>query len=536
MSITSDGRPSPNTTCTVNLTVPHNLAPGWIVDVMGAPEGHLSYADSVTPISYKVTAVRSPTSFDFTCAPGTPTNATFNTDNPGGNFAVQSWPGVAIPVAGGGNFSKGAYIFSNEDNRNFAEIQLSRFDGTAEPHSPGKPNPNPPPNPWPVIPPPGAEQPEAVNSCAVRLPAQEMNAGARGTSASTVFSAAPQCSWRASSQASWITLNAPFSGKGNGAIFFSIAPNSGLPRTSELTIGNQKFVVRQAGRPPEPSKTGVFQNGAWILDRYSDGGDYRIPSSLLRLPAHITRQSGVPVVGDWNGDGYSKLGLFESGRWTLDYNGGNQFDRILSYTAAAGDAPVVGDWNGDGRAKAGVFRSGLWLLDWNADSGFSRSVPYSSAPGDIPVVGDWNGNGLTKLGVFRGGHWILDYNGDGSFGHTVTFAGAPDDTPVVGDWNGDGRAKLGIFRSGQWILDYDGDASFSRILTYSGAPGDVPVVGDWNGDGRTKVGVYRPGVWILDVNGDGRMDVGGNRSGRVLRFNPQPGAIPIVGRWATGAP
>jgi hypothetical protein len=40
-----------------------------------------------------------------------------------------------------------------------------------------------------------------------------------------------------------------------------------------------------------------------------------------------------------------------------------------------GDVPVVGDWNGDGRAKVGLFRQGFfWILDYNGDGVFEQGI------------------------------------------------------------------------------------------------------------------------------------------------------------------
>ena len=78
----------------------------------------------------------------------------------------------------------------------------------------------------------------------------------------------------------------------------------------------------------------------------------------------------------------------------------------------AGDIPVVGDWNGDGKTKIGVFRNGSWYLDANGNNtwepGVDAAISFGMA-GDIPVVGDWNGNGKTKIGVFRNGKLVPRY-------------------------------------------------------------------------------------------------------------------------------
>ena len=54
------------------------------------------------------------------------------------------------------------------------------------------------------------------------------------------------------------------------------------------------------------------------------------------------------------------------------------------------DVPVVGDWNGDGKTKVGVFRLGFfWVLDTNGDKVFTageQAFPFGGLPGDIPVV------------------------------------------------------------------------------------------------------------------------------------------------------
>jgi serine-aspartate repeat-containing protein C/D/E len=81
--------------------------------------------------------------------------------------------------------------------------------------------------------------------------------------------------------------------------------------------------------------------------------------------------------------------------WVVDWNGDGKFDnadKTYSYGGLAGDMPIVGDWSGDGRTKLGIVRDGsTWLLDLNGnfqfDSGDLNFV--FGAKGDIPVVGRW---------------------------------------------------------------------------------------------------------------------------------------------------
>ena len=75
--------------------------------------------------------------------------------------------------------------------------------------------------------------------------------------------------------------------------------------------------------------------------------------------------AGMPVVGDWDGDGGDDIGIFHPAtrEWVLrDSASAGPADRRFGY-GGAGDVPVVGDWNGDGVDGIGVYRpsTGEWL-------------------------------------------------------------------------------------------------------------------------------------------------------------------------------
>jgi len=246
------------------------------------------------------------------------------------------------------------------------------------------------------------------------------------------------------------------------------------------------------------SNVGVFRQGfLWVLD--ADGNE-----QLNSPPDLVVAFGGVPgdipISGDWNGDGYTKIGIYRpsNGLFILDSNGDGQLDAgdavfNLHIGTQAGDIPVVGDWNGDGRSKVGYFRQGfLWILDYNGNGvyepGVDKSYVYGGVAGDLPVVGDWTGTGTGKIGIYRqGGLWILDANGNGTQDATdpvFGYGGIAGDLPVVGDWTGTGTSNVGIFRQGfLWILDANGNRiedAPDPVFSFGGVTGDVPVVGKWN--------------------------------------------------------
>ena len=256
----------------------------------------------------------------------------------------------------------------------------------------------------------------------------------------------------------------------------------------------------------------------------------------------------------------SSYGVFRSGfYWLEDVDGNQQFnqppDQAFAFGGVAGDIPITGDWNGDGRTKVGVYRpsNGLFILDTNGNQQFDAgdavyNLGVGTQAGDRPVVGDWNGNGRTKVGLFRQGFfWILDYNGNGVFEQgidkTYVFGGVAGDVPVVGDWTGTGTSKIGLFRQGfYWILDANGNGSLDNIngaggdlaFAYGGIAGDVPVVGDWNGSGTSKVGVFRQGFfWVLDANGNHQLDGTGPGQDLAFAFGGISGDVPVVGKWSS---
>lgn len=286
------------------------------------------------------------------------------------------------------------------------------------------------------------------------------------------------------------------------------------------------------------SWTGAPMNhGVWELGI----GEAEARRVIFGLP------DGIPVVGDFNGDGLTDVGVFADGEWFIDLNGNGVWDEgdLWVKLGSPGDMPVVGDWDGDGKSDIGVFGP-EWAGDTvainaepglpdahNRATGATKNLPpkptFAShgeralkrtargnlrtdvidhvfrfgVAGYVPVAGDWNGDSVDTIGVFFGGTWRLDADGDGRWTEAdEKFEyGAPGDIPVVGDFDGDGIDEIGVYRRGVWYIDLDHNRRLDphdKLFEMGGA-NDLPVVGDWNGDGTAQPGLYKDGAANLPM-------------------------------------
>ncbi|MDQ2840817.1 MAG: hypothetical protein M3Y72_07215 [Acidobacteriota bacterium] len=232
----------------------------------------------------------------------------------------------------------------------------------------------------------------------------------------------------------------------------------------------------------------VFRAGAWWRD-YGSHADFKI--SPLPNPSQFGQALDVPVIGDWDGTGKLRIGVFRKGQWWLDMNGNGKWDPgidRLTVFGQEGDVPITGDWDGTGRLRMGVFRKGQWWLDMNGNGKWDRDdkVVIFGQQGDLPVVGDWDGSGKLRPGIFRDGQWWLDMNGDfkwtSGVDRVVQF-GEKGDVPVIGNWDRIAKLRIGVFRNGHWIVDIEGNYSWEgRALDTEfifGQPGDSTSLFQW---------------------------------------------------------
>jgi len=306
-------------------------------------------------------------------------------------------------------------------------------------------------------------------------------------------------------------------------------------------IGRVANALRQIG-VVRPLAAGPDTSMAFYLDANGnntwDAGDKVKFFGVTGIPG--VTLNDVPVAGDWDGTGVVRIGVFHCPvaslapcTWFIDLNNNGLWDgefggdRIWANFGLAGDVPVVGDWTGDGKSKIGVIRCTpgstnpcVWYLDMGNRHTYDPAtvgILFLGQTGDMPAIGSWLANSATlaeQIGVARcpavGGSctWIVDSAGMTLGANptpidvrpTSTTAGAftapggfqPGDAAVMGNWNGTGKLRMGFFRSslGAWYVDTNGNGVFDpgvdQIFSFglppspnTGGVADQPIVGFW---------------------------------------------------------
>ncbi len=87
-------------------------------------------------------------------------------------------------------------------------------------------------------------------ACAYNVSPTSVSVGSSGGTGSVAVSTQPGCTWTATSGVSWMTITAGASGTGSGTVTYSVAANTGRPRTGTLTVAGQVVTVSQASPLP----------------------------------------------------------------------------------------------------------------------------------------------------------------------------------------------------------------------------------------------------------------------------------------------
>jgi hypothetical protein len=220
--------------------------------------------------------------------------------------------------------------------------------------------------------------------------------------------------------------------------------------------------------------------------------------SLFTMGRTLSSQmcSDTPVMGDWDGNGTSNIGLLRrtASPQFLGKRAGMP-KRVIGY-GRGGDQPLAGDWDGDGTWEVGVRRPSTHAFLLRNANGSTTSVQLGGTVYATGITGDWDGDGRSEVGLWNPS--TRQFTQRLRTGTLRRFTlGSLGDLPVAADWNGDRRTDVGVFTpsTGTFTLrsvSRAGAVSLSRVGL--GGSRSLPVAGDWNDDGRGDVGVYDPGT------------------------------------------
>ncbi len=165
---------------------------------------------------------------------------------------------------------------------------------------------------------------------------------------------------------------------------------------------------------------GVFR---FLLDFNGDG----IPDANIKPKLQI---NGIPIAGNFSaahaGD---EIGLFDGKTWYLDTNGNNNLDKgDRRFKGRLRGLPIVGDFDGDGRLDLGTYQpdNNLFQFDLgvNGYGQLDRIVSFGFAGvRERPIVHDMDRDGFTDIGLYVPGAMATDANELASW-YILTSAGS----------------------------------------------------------------------------------------------------------------
>ncbi len=275
---------------------------------------------------------------------------------------------------------------------------------------------------------------------------------------------------------------------------------------------------------------GAF-NGQYqfFLDTNDDGVGDTVGSMAFQVNA-------IPVAGNFSaahpGD---EIGAFDGQSFYLDVNGNNRIDAGERFSTSLRGIPVVGDFNGNGSDDLATFNNntGIFQFDLDRNGSVDDELTFGfTGFGEIPVAGDFNLDGIDDIVV-----WVPKQEGQlpkesGEFHFLIsdhaaalpgnvfaTFSPAPlgndlisqfgDDfaLPLLGNFDppiaedGQGATFVGSLTNEDNPLDtnMDGVVTARDALVVINALGR----GDFNQSGSPLRVVASLGGFRLDASGDG---------------------------------
>ncbi|NND99210.1 MAG: CHRD domain-containing protein, partial [Pirellulaceae bacterium] len=187
------------------------------------------------------------------------------------------------------------------------------------------------------------------------------------------------------------------------------------------------------------SSTGFDKVGSYgafntVYQFFLDTNDDGVQDFVSNMPPAF-QVNGTPVAGNFDdthpGD---EIGLFDGQNWYLDVDGSNAIEADEQFPTVLRGIPIVGDFNGDGVDDLGTYNNSTGRFHFDLDGDHATvddTIDFGfSGLGEIPVVGDMNLDGVDDLVM-----WVPGRDGQlpehaGEFHMLVS-----DNVPLVPDVN-----------------------------------------------------------------------------------------------------
>jgi hypothetical protein len=216
------------------------------------------------------------------------------------------------------------------------------------------------------------------------------------------------------------------------------------------------------------------------------------------------------------------------------------FDPPVASTSAGGTTVTSSNAPVPENADPGLYNpeSGEFLLRNSNTTGVADdSFGYGAAgAGWIAITGDWNGDGQISIGLYDPAtsvFYLRNSNSTGTADTTVAF-GAPGAgwLPVVGHWTGSGADTIGLYDPTDSIfyLRTSNTSGVANLTIPFGAPGAgwLPISGDWTGSGADGIGLYNPTASVFYLKNTATAGMADATFGFGA---PGAGWLPLSGDW-----
>ncbi|MFA6217601.1 MAG: RHS repeat-associated core domain-containing protein [Candidatus Omnitrophota bacterium] len=225
---------------------------------------------------------------------------------------------------------------------------------------------------------------------------------------------------------------------------------------------------------------------------------------------NANRDSINPIMGDFNGDSLTDLGVHNSdtGKWSICISEAGVFRSAIDWLSGFGTSrdwwPIGGEFNGDGLSDGGVYNNTTGELRIALSTGTNFSTPgtwltFANASYSWqPFTGNFNADKYTDFAVYNkdsGEVRVALGNGSGFGAFTSWVSGfGAGFVAMSGDFNGDSLSDLCLFNksSGEFKVAFSNTKSFVDGSSWINgfAVNQDAFVSDFNNDGLTDIGYW----------------------------------------------